>query len=109
MTNLRKEARGRECQVRSAVCCFDPETTVLAHVRMSGISGMGYKAPDLLGAWACAACHTLVDTGRYATRDAEGREIHSVELLPDERDLLLLRGVMRTQAQLIREDKLLCE
>lgn len=99
MTDLRQEARGRECQVRSAVCCFDPDTTVLAHVRMSGISGMGYKAPDLLGAWACVACHTLVDTDRYG----------DVELLPDECDLLLLRGLVRTQAQLIREDKLLCE
>ncbi len=99
MTNLREEARGRECQVRSPVCNFDSETTVLAHIRMSGISGMGYKAPDLLGAWCCSACHTLVDTGCYG----------DVELLPDDRDLLLLRGVMRTQAQLIREGKLLCE
>ena len=99
MTNLRKEARGRECQVRSPVCSFMPEETVLAHVRMVGISGMGIKAPDLLGAWACAACHTLCDTGRYG----------DVEMERDDRELLLLRGVMRTQARLIHEDKLLCE
>lgn len=99
MTDLRKEARGRDCQVRTAVCTFDPQQTVLAHVRMQGISGLGFKAPDLLGAWACAACHQLVDTGRYG----------DVELERDDRELALLRGVMRTQAQLIKEHKLLCE
>ena len=32
MANLRKEARGRECQVRIyGVCNGNPETTVLAH------------------------------------------------------------------------------
>ncbi len=35
MANLRKEARGRECQVRIyGVCNGNPETTVLAHYRM---------------------------------------------------------------------------
>ena len=32
MANLRKEARGRECQVRIyGICNGNPETTVLAH------------------------------------------------------------------------------
>lgn len=99
MTDLRAEARGRDCQIRSSVCNYDNSTVVLAHVRMNGISGMGLKAPDLLGAWACSACHALVDFGRYLDTTMER----------DDRDLLLLRGVMRTQAQLIREHKLLCE
>ncbi len=35
MANLRKEARGRECQVRIyGVCNGNPETTVLAHYRI---------------------------------------------------------------------------
>jgi hypothetical protein len=109
MTNLRKEARGRECMIRSVVCSHNPEETVLAHIRMAGISGMGIKAPDLLGAWSCARCHTLVDTGRYALEDSEGRELYSVELTRDDRDLLLLKGMARTQAALLREGKLLCE
>jgi hypothetical protein len=97
--NLRKLARDQECQVRSPVCNFDRATSVLAHYREIGISGAGYKSPDLLGAHCCSACHTLVDTGRYG----------DIELLNDERDLLLLRGMARTQAKLIREGKLLCE
>ncbi len=56
MANLRKEARGRECQVRIyGVCNGNPETTVLAHYRMAGICGTGMKPDDLIGAWACSA------------------------------------------------------
>ncbi|MDD0099068.1 DUF1364 family protein, partial [Shigella flexneri] len=55
MANLRKEARGRECQVRIyGVCNGNPETTVLAHYRMAGICGTGMKPDDLIGAWACS-------------------------------------------------------
>lgn len=93
MSDLRKSARGRDCAIRSPVCSFNPEETVLAHVRMIGVSGMGSKAPDLLGAFSCARCHQLVDTGRY----------QDVELTKDDRDLYLLKGVMRTQAMWIKE------
>ena len=83
---LRREAIGRDCQIRLAGCTGGP--CCLCHVRIQGISGMGMKAPDLLGAWGCAACHEKVD--------ASGRG--DVETQYD-----FLRGVMRTQAQLIRE------
>lgn len=96
MADLRQLARGRECMVRSPVCTYDTETTVLAHVRMGGISGMGYKAPDVLGAYACHACHTLCDAGHY----------RGVELSRDERDLLLLNGMARTLSILVKEGRL---
>ena len=90
--DLRKLARGRECTVRlTGVCNHDPETTVLAHVRLAGVSGMGTKAPHLLGAWCCSACHDAID-----------RRAH----LDLERDYVRLahyEGVIRTQAALIRE------
>lgn len=90
MTNLRKEAKGRECQVRLiSVCNRDPETTVLAHVRLSGVTGVGQKAPDILGAWACSECH------RFQT-DFPG---------DDEIQRAFLEGVIRTQNQLVKEDK----
>lgn len=89
MAKLRELARNKPCQIRSHVCNHDPETTVLAHVRLIGISGMGLKSPDLLGAWACCACHALVDgQAGHMSRDA--------------RDLLLLRGMARTQAELVK-------
>lgn len=91
MTDLKKLARGRSCTVRLPCCLGSPETVVLAHYRLAGFSGIGKKPSDLLGAWACAACHDAVD-GR-APSD-----------LP--RDLLRLyhaEGVMRTLAALERE------
>lgn len=90
--NLRKQARGRGCQVRIPhVCNFNSETTVLAHYRLAGISGMGMKSPDAIGAWACSACHSYVDT----RHDAETK-------------LALAEGVFRTLAQLIREGVVKC-
>ena len=87
MTDLRKLARGRDCMVRIAgVCNFDPSTTILAHYRLAGISGMGMKSPDMLGAWACSACHLYVDSHKD---DATARAF--------------LEGVLRTQARLIKE------
>ena len=81
MTNLRKLARGQDCMVRlPGICNFNPETTVLAHVRMN--TGIGQKAPDLLGAWACSACHLAVDTDRSHRLD-------------------FLEAILRTQSVLI--------
>jgi hypothetical protein len=93
MTNLRKEARGRGCMVRiPEVCNCNSETVVLAHVRIAGISGMGLKAPDLLGAWACSACHDAID-----------RRAH-LDLDRDYVRLLHLEGMARTINQLLKEN-----
>lgn len=46
MADLRKAARGRECQVRiPGVCNGNPETSVLAHIRLTGLCGTGTKLP----------------------------------------------------------------
>ena len=89
MANLRNEARGRECMVRVPYHCnSDPNTVVLAHLRLAGISGMGIKAPDIFGAWCCSACHAYCDT----THTAQAK-------------LYFYEGVFRTQALLIHEEK----
>ena len=70
--DLRKLARGRECTVRlEVVCNHDPETTVLAHVRLAGISGIGHKAPPILGAWACSCCHDAIDRRAHLNLDRD--------------------------------------
>ena len=90
--SLRKEAKGRGCMVRLPnICNFNSETVVLAHVRIAGVSGMGLKAPDLLGAWACSACHDAVDR-RFRT-----------DLDRDYVRLAHLEGMVRTIAQLRKE------
>lgn len=91
-SKLRQEARGRECQVRlPGICNGNSETVILAHIRMIGISGIGMKAPDILGAWCCSACHDVVD-GRQPT-------------FMDRADVenALWRGVGRTINGLLRE------
>jgi len=97
MTDLRKEARGRACMVRlPGICNHNSETVVLAHIRLPGISGMGIKAPsDLLGSWACSACHDAIDR----------RETHN-GLTRDEVRLAHFEGMARTIAQLAKEDKI---
>lgn len=60
-SKLRQAARGQDCQVRMVVCNHNPETTILAHYRLAGTCGTGIKPPDLLGAWACSACHDAID------------------------------------------------
>jgi len=82
--NLRNLARDQPCMIRMpGVCNGDNSTTVLCHLRMAGITGMGMKANDLLGAWGCSACHRYVDTHGMDGRTA------------------LLEGMARTQAILL--------
>lgn len=92
--DLRKEARGRECQVRlPGICNFNPETTVLAHYRMAGLSGVGQKPNDLFGAFCCSSCHDEIDR-RTRKMDVETARLSHAE------------GVFRTQQILISEGKL---
>jgi hypothetical protein len=74
------------------ICNFNSETTVLAHIRLSGVSGMGMKSPDLIGAWACSACHDEID----------GRTNRS-GLTRDELRLAHYDGMVRTIVQLEKE------
>ena len=91
--SLRKEARGRGCTVRiPGVCNFNSETTVLGHIRVAGVSGMALKSPDLLGAWACSACHDEID----------GRT-HKSGMTRDELPLAHYDGMARTIMQLHKE------
>jgi hypothetical protein len=88
--NLRKLARGQECQARLPnVCNFNSETVVLAHVRDGGVAGMGIKPPDICGLWACSSCHDEIDR--------RTRKIETKELKP-----MVLDGLNRTLAILSR-------
>ena len=78
----------------TGICNHNSETVVLAHVRLPGVSGMGIKAHDLLGAWACSACHDAID-----------RRAHT-DLDRDYVRLAHLEGMVRTINQLVKEDKI---
>jgi hypothetical protein len=89
--DLTQLAKGRACQIRVPGDCAPPDTTVLCHVRLSDVSGLGLKAPDWLGAFGCQRCHDIVD-GRTATTYTY-----------DERCLMLLEGTARTLVILVCE------
>lgn len=92
--NLTELARGRACEIRVPTLCLPSrETVVLCHARVMGISGMGLKVPDWLGAFGCERCHDLVD----------GRSGDWTIYPGWRRDLLLLEGVARTLVILINE------
>lgn len=81
--NLRKLAKGKPCMVRiPGICNGNSETTVLCHVRMVGISGMGLKSPDLIATWGCSDCHRWADShgdeGRNALLAGMARTIHEL-------------------------------
>ena len=93
MSKLTEAARGQQCQVRiPGVCNGNPETTVLAHFRLAGTCGTGIKPPDLLGSWACSACHDVTD-GRTKSDDWDYDEIR----------LMHAEGCLRTINQLIKQ------
>lgn len=95
MTDLRKEARDRDCQIRvPTVCNRDNSTTVLAHLPKPGMGTKWAGVYDILGAWACSACHDAVD-GRIKT-----------SYQPDTLRLWHHQGVARTIEILISEGKI---
>ena len=90
--NLRKEARGRECQIRIPyICNGDPDTVVLCHLPSGA---MGGKSLDIHGAYGCSACHDAVD-GRSNT-----------DYPPELLKLWLHEAVIRTQKILVEEGKI---
>ncbi|WP_199637383.1 DUF1364 domain-containing protein [Serratia sp. PAMC26656] len=94
MANLRKEARGRDCQIRiPGICNFNPETTVLAHYRLAGTCGTAIKPDDAQAAWACSACHDEIDRRTRFIDANDARLMHA-------------EGVLRTQEILRKEGKL---
>ena len=91
MADLRKAARGRECQVRiPGVCNGNPETSVLAHIQLTGLCGTGTKPPDLIATIACSACHDEIDRRTHFVDAGYAKEC-------------ALEGMARTQVIWLKE------
>jgi len=72
------------------ICNHDPETTVLHHLRRTGLT----RKHDRLACWVCSDCHATIH-----------RTINT-DLDPEYVELGELRGYRRTQATLSKEGKL---
>ena len=95
MADLRKAARSRECQVRiPGVCNGNPETSVLAHIRLTGLCGTGTKPPDLIATIACSACHDEIDRRTYFV-DAEYAKECALEGMARTQVIWLKEGVIK--------------
>lgn len=100
--DLRKEAKGRQCQIRiPGVCSGNSETVVLCHLNQKSLFGvgMGQKVPDIFGAWGCGDCHGAVDCGNVIHTPYGWIELAEI-------NVLFYEGVFRTQNILLKEGKL---
>jgi Protein of unknown function (DUF1364) len=63
MSKITESARNEDCTIRlPGVCNHNPETVVWAHSNRSRDGkGMGKKANDENGAYACYNCHMVYD------------------------------------------------
>ena len=69
MKKIRDSARGQDCTVQSPFCNGDTETVVFAHYGEAGEKGVGLKAGDEAGFYACYDCHTLIDQHKMSKID----------------------------------------
>ena len=93
MSALTLLARGKPCFIRlPTICNGNAETTVLAHYRLSGISGTGLKPPDIVACPSCSDCHDAADRRRYTDLDREYVRLAHAE------------GILRWLAWLAGED-----
>lgn len=84
MARLRKAASGEHCTLQiHPFCTGNDEETVLAHLP-SSMKGIAIKSPDWWGAFACSACHDIMDGRR------------TVELPAGEIERCIFRGLFRT-------------
>ena len=95
MSKITQSARGEECQVRIPFACtFDPEKTIWSHFRgLAGDKGMGKKAPDACGSYACTVCDAIYD----------GQMKRPSGLTKDAVDLMWLQGHIRSLVILVRK------
>ncbi len=94
-SKMRQSAKGQPCLVRvPGICCGDSETVVLAHLNGAG---MAVKHSDAHAAYACRTCHAWLDGGYARTHTR------------DQRDLLHLQAVIRTQEVMIEDGHIILQ
>lgn len=88
---ITNSARGENCTLRIyGKCNHDPETTVFAHYNGAG---MGIKADDIFGVYACSGCHDWLD--KKASTKGFGHA--NVDQFKNRKDAEFLRALMETQ------------
>ena len=90
-----KSAQGKPCQLMLEGCMPENNTVVFCHLNGAG---MGMKALDIHGMYACVNCHDLIDGRKQADPPYEKEWL----------ELQQLRAVIRTQRIMHRNGLLGC-
>jgi hypothetical protein len=91
--NLRKLAKGRDCEIRlPGICSGDNSTVVLCHIPGGGL---GAKQNDLFGAYGCHSCHSEVDGRTQKIRDRIKVRAWFLDGVIRTQQILLDEGVIR--------------
>ena len=93
---IRDAARGETCTLQiPGVCNGNTETTVLAHLPDES-HGMGRKSDDISAAFACSACHDVID-GRvkWELRPVDGGQWYMRRAMTRTLRRLIERGILK--------------
>jgi hypothetical protein len=97
MSAITKSARGENCTVRiSGVCNGNPETVVFAHI--NGVRfghGMGLKASDLHGCYACSSCHDALDRRNHTNIEKTLLKLWHYEAMIETQLKLIKKGLVK--------------
>lgn len=96
MSKITLSARNEECTVRLAgICNHNPETVVFAHI--NGVRfghGMGLKANDIHGAYACSACHDALDRRTHTDLSKDFLKLSHYEAMIETQLKLIQKGLI---------------
>jgi hypothetical protein len=90
---IQESARGEDCTVRlPGICCFNPETTVFAH--LNGVRfGHGVGKKTRWGCYACHSCHLELDR-RTTLLDKDVVKMAHYEAVIETLDKLVEKGLI---------------
>lgn len=98
MSKIRESARGETCTLNlPGVHRHDPETVVWAHSPfLEDGRGLGQKAPDWCGCYACHECHDYLDGRRKHDYDREWLKDRFNRALKVSIGRLIRKGILKT-------------
>ncbi len=90
---ITQSAKGEQCTLRIPdVCNFDTETTVFAHANGAG---MGTKAHDAHGCYACSSCHDWLDNKTHTYVPRQEKQAEFGRAMMETQSILFEKGLIR--------------
>ncbi len=91
---VRDHSRGQMCSLRlPGICNGNPETTVYAHIRDKW-KGIGQKASDSSGVFACSDCHRAIDEHLSGHGENPMTHWHIIRAMQETLEILITDGII---------------